>query len=315
MMMTRQAQSFERKQPWVWVRIAALASVALVVLGAMSRSMAIGASSWLVVLLVLYIYLIRWRSWQTGLELKHERLLSIESGVLFLLFGLALLTREWIALAPAALVLAIAAAYTFRRVGNLRYMSHTAAIVMVVVMLSQIVVISVMMLDALDVYPVAAGSLGNPISIADASEATSFRQLEEGLNFSGIGEIGDELFGLPLEGVEAVQSLYVLERNEIVLNARITVLRFGDASEAVTFVDEAHAVLDSHYVPHDVDYRGNIPFFETNLIRMYDTRLEIAYNFWPSGEWVTVIEVEGPFFEALDTARDIRVLVNEGYGQ
>ena len=95
--------------------------------------------------------------------------------------------------------------------------------------------------------------------------------------------------------------------------AYLTVLRFESQPAAdAFFVAWRDAVSQGVRLAH---LEINLPGLpgQGRIARSYSARAGQAYNAWQAENWVTIVEVPGPFSRASPLAREIKELVAQGY--
>jgi hypothetical protein len=271
-----------------------------------------------VILLVLYIYLLERRSKIPPASNRIDFLHSIESVIPFLALGIGLgAVRGLDSVKVLSLLILIVLSITLIRLPRLRYMAAATILVMLVIVGVVAGQALNMLWDTLDVFPVLPSALGHPKTGADLENVVRLENADKlGLVLQSTYQVF-EVNGIEIgEGAQAQQALYyatnTTNRNDMI--TRITVIEFDSVGAARAFIDAWYTPQSYWDYEHIIDLDAeDTLLFEGRFIRSYDSDVALAQNIWQTMNWVTIIETEGIFIDAMTLNKEIREVIVASY--
>jgi hypothetical protein len=172
-------------------------------------------------------------------------------------------------------------------------------------------------LNTLDVFPVIPSALGHPPVDADLNEFVIYDYEPIKWTLQSTNSV-EEVNGVEIIGeIQAEQGHYIVSRgegrNDMV--SHITVIEFSGVSEAREFIDawypcQPYSWECDHTI--DLDMEDTL-LFEGRFLRIYDNDTALAHNAWQTVNWVTIIETEGTFIDAMPLNKEIREMIEARY--
>jgi hypothetical protein len=109
----------------------------------------------------------------------------------------------------------------------------------------------------------------------------------------------------------AFETTYVGEKGL----ADLTVIEFESQSNAAEFFGQWSDIVSKGLQISHLEI--NLPGWlgQGHIQRAYNPRIGKAYNAWQSENWVIIIEVSGPFSQAMPRSQEIKQLVSQSYSR
>lgn len=310
----------QKGAPWMWtvLRVGSLIFIGVVAIEGINNlesefGILIGA-----LILALYIYMLDRRAKLAPGSNRVEFFYSLEAVIPLFILGIGLGSAENLStIIVLSILLIVALSVTLIRLPKLRYMSMATTLVMLAtlgVVAGQTLYV---VLNTLDVFPVVPSALGHPPAGADLEDFVDYRNNSLGMALQSTRPV-DEVNGVEIEGAsQAYQGQYLVSkskgRNDMV--TRITVIEFDSVSAARAFIDawspcQPFAWNCDHMVDLDME---NTLLFEGRFMRTYENDTALADNAWQTLNWVTIIETEGTFIDAMPLNKEIREMIEDRY--
>jgi hypothetical protein len=171
-------------------------------------------------------------------------------------------------------------------------------------------------LNTLDVFPVLPSALGHPPTDAELNDIATYENNRLGLTLQSTQPV-TEVNGVQIgNDHQAQQAQYLVSRSESRndMISRITVVEFDKVGAARAFIDEWYPCQPHWECDHaiDLDMEETL-LFEGRFVRFYDNDTALAHNAWQTMNWVTIIETEGIFIDAMPLNKEIREMIENRY--
>jgi hypothetical protein len=310
----------QKGAPWMWtfLRVASLLFLGFAATAGIS-TLTYGAPVFIgILMLAIYLFLLDWRTKLPPGSSRAEFFHSLEAVIPLFAIGIGLGGAQALStIIILSLILIFALSITLIRLPKLRYMSMATTLVMlatVVVLAGQTLSV---VLNTLDGFPVIPSALGHPPAGADLAQFVDYRSNWVGMHLQSIIGV-DEVGGVKIEdALQAQQGSYLVDqrdgRNAMVTS--ITVIEFDGVAAARQFIDAWNPCQPStwecdHVV--DLDMEETL-LFEGRFLRVYDNDTALAQNAWQTLNWVTIIETEGTFIDAMPLNKEIREMIADRY--
>jgi predicted anti-sigma-YlaC factor YlaD len=311
-----------RKQkgaPWIWtsLRVASLLYMGIAAIAGISTYTYGGPILIGVFTLAFYIYLLDWRAKLVPASNRVEFFHSLEAAIPLFVLGIGLGgVKGLVSIIYLSLLLVAALIITVVRLPKLRYMALATTLVMITtfgIVAGQTLYV---LLNTLDVFPVLPSALGHPPTNADVREFVSYENNSLGLTLESVKSI-NEINGVEIrEATQAQQGEYSVSRTEWrnAMVSRITVIKFANVGAARAFIDAWNPCQYEWECDHVVDSdMEDTLLFEGRFMRLYDNDTALAHNAWQTMNWVTIIETEGIFIDAMPLNQEIREMIENRY--
>jgi hypothetical protein len=313
-------QKKQKGVPWLWtfLRVTSMIFLGFAATAGIS-TLRHGEPIFIAVLmLAIYIYLLDWRKKLTPGSNRVEFFHSLEAVIPLFVLGIGLGSAEGLnTIIVLSVLLIVALSITMIQLPKLRYMSMATTLVM----LATVGVVAgqtcYVILNTLDVFPVVPSALGHPPAGADLNGYVDYSDNQLEMVLQSTNAV-DELNGVKIEdAMQARQGHYLVGksegRNDMV--TRITVIEFNNVKAAREFIDawfpcKPYAVYCDHVI--DLDMEDTL-LFEGRFLRIYDNDTALAHNAWQTLNWVTIIETEGAFVDAMPLNKEIREMIADRY--
>jgi predicted anti-sigma-YlaC factor YlaD len=312
-------QQKQRGAPWVWtsLRVVSLLFIGLLAIQVISVTLIEGSILVGLLMLALYIYLLEWRAKLPHGSNRVEFLHSLETAIPLFVLGIGLGGVKGLpSIIFLSLFLVAALIITVVRLPKLRYMALATTLVMVTTFGIAAGQTLYVLLNTLDVFPVLPSALGHPPVNADIKEFVSYQNNELGLSLESINTI-NEVNGIQIsEANQAQQGQYLVQRDEWrnAMVSRITVIEFDNVGAARTFIDAWNPCHYGYGCDHVVDSdMEDTLLLEGRFLRIYKNATALAHNAWQTMRWVTIIETEGIFIDAMPLNKEIREMIQNRY--
>jgi hypothetical protein len=315
-------QQKQRGAPWMWtlLRVVSLVFIGLLAIQVISVTLIEGSIVVGLLMLALYIYLLDWRAKLAPASNRVEFLHSLEAAIPLFVLGIGLGGAKGLgSIIFLSLFLVAALIITVVRLPKLRYMALATALVMATtfgIVAGQTLYV---LLNTLDVFPVLPSALGHPPANADVKDFVTYENNSLGLSLDSTKPV-NEVNGVQIsEAIQAQQGQYLVSRSEghNAMVSRITVVEFATVGAARAFIDLWDPCLPptgrwgcDHLI--DLDMEETL-LFEGRFLRFYDNDTALAHNAWQTMNWVTIIETEGIFIDAMPLNKGIREMIESRY--
>jgi hypothetical protein len=309
----------QKGAPWMWtfLRVVSLIFLGIVAFEGIGVTDFGGSILIGLLMLALYIYLLDRRAKLTPGSNRVEFLRSLECVIPLFVLGIGLGGAKGIGnIIILSFFLIVALSITMIRLSKLQYMSLATTIVMLAtvgVVAGQTLSV---LLDTLDVFPVIPSALGHPPADADLEEFVTYKNNSLGMTLQSTNSLV-EVNGVQIkEATQAQQGQYLVSRREghNDMITRITLVEFTNVSAAREFIDVWNPCPSYWDCDHSVDLdMEETLLFEGRFLRIYDNDTALAHNAWQTMNWVTIIETEGAFIDAMPLNKEIREMIESRY--
>lgn len=269
-------------------------------------------------MLAIYLFLLDWRTKLPPGSNRAEFFYSLEAVIPLFAIGIGLGAAQRLnTIIILSIILIVALSITLIHLPKLRYMSMATTLVMLATVGAVVVQTLSFISNTMDIFPVIPSALGHPPAGADLNEFVDYGSIWAGTSLQSVDPV-DEVGGVKIEdALHARQGSYLVDqrvgRNAMV--TRITIIEFDGVSAAREFID-AWNPCQPHFSEcayvFDLDMEETV-LLEGRFLRIYDNDTALAQNAWQTLKWVTIIETEGAFIDAMPLNKEIREMIADRY--